>query len=174
MNAQARNTQARNTQVHNAQARIKPATCDVTVMRVFDAPRDLVFRMWIEPAHLVRWWSPRGYASPICDIEARSGGAIVMRMHAPNGNVVLMTGTVREIVAPERLVLSAVVAAGDGTALFEGLVTATFAAEGGKTRLTVREQAVALVPAAAPALANMETSWTESLARLAGVVPSRG
>jgi uncharacterized protein YndB with AHSA1/START domain len=160
-----------NAQVRNAQTRIKPATCDVTVTRVFDAPRELVFRMWTEPAHLVRWWGPRGYTNPVCDIDARAGGAIVVRMRAPDGRAVLMTGTVREIVAAERLVLSAVVAALDGTALFEGLVTATFADEGGGTRLTVREQAVALVPAAAPVLANMETNWTESLVRLASAVP---
>ena len=58
----------------------------------------------------------------------------------------------------------------DGHPLFEGLVTATFEDEGGKTRLTVREQAVAIVPAAAPILAGMENSWTESLKRLASVV----
>jgi uncharacterized protein YndB with AHSA1/START domain len=157
----------------NAQARIQPATCDVTVTRVFDAPRELVFRMWTDPAHLVHWWGPRGYINPVCNIEARQGGTIFIRMLAPDGRVVLMTGTVREIVAPERLVLSAVVSVPDGAALFEGLVTATFADAGGKTRLTVREQAVALVPAAGPVLANMETSWTESLGRLAGAVPPR-
>jgi len=158
----------------NAQARLKGrirlAECDVTVTRVFDAPRDLVFRTWTEPAHLARWWGPRDYTNPVCELDARTGGAIFVRMCAPDGRVVLMTGTFREVVAPDRLVLSAIVAASNGEAMFEGLVTATFADENGKTRLTVREQAVAFVPAAAPILANMESSWTESLKRLATVV----
>ena len=54
----------------------------------------------------------------------------------------------------------------DGDALFEGLVTATFEDEGRRTRLTVREKAVALQPAAGPMLARMETGWAQSLYRL--------
>jgi uncharacterized protein YndB with AHSA1/START domain len=154
----------------NAQARITPATCDVTVTRVFDAPRDLVFRMWTEPAHLTRWWGPRGYTNPVCELDLRVGGAIFVRMRAPDGRVVLMKGTFREIVVPRRLVFTALVAAPDGEALFEGRVTATFEDEDGATRLTVHEKAIALVPAAAPILANMENNWSESLKRLATVV----
>jgi uncharacterized protein YndB with AHSA1/START domain len=160
----------------NAQARleahIKLAECDVTVTRVFDAPRDLVFRMWTDPAHLMRWWGPTGYTNPVCELDARVGGSILVRMHAPSGRVVLMNGAFREVVASERLVFSAVVAMPDGEAMFEGLVTATFEDEDGRTRLTVREQAVGLVPAAVPILAGMKNSWTESLKRLATAVSS--
>jgi uncharacterized protein YndB with AHSA1/START domain len=155
----------------NAQARlesqVKLAECDVTVTRVFDAPRDLVFRMWTDPTHLARWWGPRDYTTPVCELDARVSGAIFMRMRAPDGRVVLMHGTFREIAEGERLVLSAVVTAPNGEAMFEGLVTATFEDNGDGTKLTVREQAVGLVPAAVPILAGMENSWTESLRRLA-------
>jgi uncharacterized protein YndB with AHSA1/START domain len=155
----------------NAQAGLKPhiklAECDVTVTRVFDAPRDLVFRMWTDPAHLMRWWGPRGYTNPVCELDARIGGSIFVRMRAPSGGVVLMNGAFRDIVEGERLAFSAVVAMLDGDALFEGLVTATFEDDDGRTRLTVREQAVGLVPAAVPILTGMESSWTESLKRLA-------
>ena len=161
----------------NAQARleahVKLAECDVTVTRVFDAPRDLVFRMWTDPAHLMRWWGPRGYTNPVCELDVRVGGSIFVRMRAPDGRVVLMNGAFREIVQRERLIFNAVVAMLDGEAMFEGLVTATFEDADGRTRLTVREQAVALVPAAAPVIANMETSWTESLRRLATAVAPR-
>ena len=158
----------------NAQARVTPATCDVTITRVFDAPRDLVFRTWTEPAHMARWWGPHDFVNPVCEIDARVGGTILVHMHGPDGRRVLMTGAFREIAAPERLVIAAVAADRDGHPTFEGLITATFEDDGGKTRLTVREQAVALVPAAAPVLANMENSWTESLHRLATVVAPDG
>jgi uncharacterized protein YndB with AHSA1/START domain len=162
----------------NAQANLKPqiklAECDVTVTRVFDAPRDLVFRMWTDAAHFTHWWGPRGYTNPICELDARAGGAIFVRMRAPDGSAVLMHGTFREIVEGKRLVLSAVVAAPGGEAMFEGLVTATFEDEGGRTRLTVREQAVGLVAAAAPILARMENTWTESLRRLAAALSADG
>ena len=54
--------------------------------------------------------------------------------------------------------------------LLEGLITVTFEEEGEKTRLTVREKAVALQPAAGPMLARMETGWAQSLYRLETVV----
>ena len=54
----------------------------------------------------------------------------------------------------------------DGHALLEGLITVTFEEQGEKTRLTVREKAVALQPAAGPMLARMETGWAQSLYRL--------
>jgi uncharacterized protein YndB with AHSA1/START domain len=154
----------------NAQARIEPAKCDVTVTRVFDAPRELVFRTWIEPEHLAQWWGPRGFTNPVCELDFRVGGPILVHTHAPDGRVYLMTGTVREIVAPERLVFAAVATDGEGSPLIEGLITATFEAQGGKTKVTVREQAVALAPAAARMIERMEASWIESLGRLETVV----
>jgi uncharacterized protein YndB with AHSA1/START domain len=155
----------------NATAPTTPANCDVTVTRVFDAPRDLVFRTWIEPEHFTQWWGPRGFTNPVCELDARPGGAIFVRMHGPNERVVLMRGAFREIVPPKRIVFMAIAADRNGEAMFEGLVTAIFEDQGGGTKLTVREQAVAIDDAvAAPILAHMETSWAESLKRLADVV----
>jgi uncharacterized protein YndB with AHSA1/START domain len=155
----------------NATAPTTPANCDVTVTRVFDAPRDLVFRTWIEPEHFTQWWGPHNFTNPVCELDARPGGNIFVRMHGPNDRVVLMRGTFREIVTPQLIVFTAIAADRDGTPMFEGLVTATFEDDNGGTKLTVREQAVALDDTvAAPILANMETSWTESLHRLAVVV----
>jgi uncharacterized protein YndB with AHSA1/START domain len=42
--------------------------------RVFDAPRDLVFKMFKEPEHLKRWWGPKGWELPVCNIDFRPGG----------------------------------------------------------------------------------------------------
>ncbi len=42
--------------------------------RVFDAPRDLVFKMFKEPEHLKRWWGPRGWELPVCNVDFRPGG----------------------------------------------------------------------------------------------------
>jgi len=143
---------------------------EVVLTRVFDAPRALVFRAWTEPHHLARWWGPRDFTNPVCEIDVRVGGRIFIEMHAPDGTVYPMTGAFREIVAPERLVFAAVADDRDGRALLEGLITVTFEEEGKKTRLTVREKAVALQPAAGPMLARMETGWAQSLFRLQTVV----
>jgi uncharacterized protein YndB with AHSA1/START domain len=42
--------------------------------RVFDAPRELVFRMFKEAQHLERWWGPRGWEVPVCTVDFRPGG----------------------------------------------------------------------------------------------------
>ena len=138
----------------------------ITITRTFDAPRALVFKTWIEPRHLAQWWGPRKFTNPVCELDVRVGGKILIHMRAPDGTVYPMTGTFREIVAPERLVFTAVAEDHAGHALLEGLVTVTFEEQGGKTKLTVREKAVALAPAAGPMLAGMETGWAQSLDRL--------
>jgi uncharacterized protein YndB with AHSA1/START domain len=150
-----------------ARAAAKPiAESEVVLTRVFDAPRALVFKTWIEPRHLAQWWGPRDFTNPVCELDVRVGGKILIHMRAPNGTVYPMTGTFREIVAPERLVFTAVAEDHAGRALLEGLVTVTFEEQGGKTKLTVREKAVALAAAGDPMLAGMETGWAQSLDRL--------
>jgi uncharacterized protein YndB with AHSA1/START domain len=142
------------------------AESEVVLTRVFDAPRALVFKTWTEPRHLAQWWGPRDFTNPVCELDVRVGGKILIHMRGPDGTVYPMTGTFREIVVPQRLVFTAVVEDHAGHPLLEGLVTATFEELGGKTRLTVREKAVALVPAARQMLAGMETGWAQSLERL--------
>ena len=156
-----------------ARAAAKPIAESVVVLTcVFDAPRALVFRTWIEPRHLAQWWGPRDFTNPVCELDVRVGGKILIHMRAPDGTVYPMTGTFREIVAPERLVFTAVAEDHAGRALLEGLVTVTFEEQGGKTKLTVREKAVALAPVAGPMLAGMETGWAQSLDRLETAVAS--
>ena len=150
-----------------ARAAAKPINeTEVVLTRVFDAPRELVFRTWTEPRHLARWWGPRDFTNPVCELDVRIGGKIFIEMRAPDGTVYPMTGTFREIVVPERLVFTAIVEDRNGHALLEGLITVTLEDEGGKTRLTVREKAVALQPVAGPMLARMETGWAQSMFRL--------
>ena len=155
----------------NAQARTMQASgCDVVVTRVFDAPRDLVFRTWTEPQHLARWWGPAGFTNPVCEIEVRAGGRIVIRSRAPDGRMFLMTGAIREVAVPERLAMTVIVADGEGGPLVEGHIVARFEDAGEGTKVTVREQARALTPAAARIVARMEENWIESLLRLDSVV----
>ena len=139
----------------------------VTITRVLDAPRDLVFRLWTEREHMAQWWGPRGFTNPVCEMDVRVGGAIRIDMRAPDGTVYPMTGTFREITPPQRLVFEAVAEDHDGNALLRSLTTVTFAEEGGTTRLTVHAEAVGLSPFAPQMLAGMEAGWTQSLEKLA-------
>jgi len=154
-----------------ATAQTKPQVQrEVTITRVFDAPRSLVFRMWTDPKHMAQWWGPHHFTNPVCEIDARPGGAIRIHMRGPDGVVYPMTGAFREIVEPERLVFTAVAEDSDGNPLLESLTTVTFAEQGGKTKLTVHAQAIGIAPVAAQMLAGMEAGWTQSLERLEQLV----
>ena len=76
-------------------------------------------------------------------------------------------GVYLEIVAPERLVFTNIAMDDEGTPVLDGLTTVTFEEEDGKTKLTLRTSAVALVPGAVEKLAGMDTGWSMSLDRLA-------
>src|SRR6185437_9623230 len=78
----------------------------ITLTRVFDAPRALVWRAWTEPKMMAQWFGPRGFTSSVPQLDVRVGGALRIVMHGPDGNDYPMKGVFREVVAPERLVFS--------------------------------------------------------------------
>ena len=46
------------------------------ISRVFDAPRERVWKAWTEAERLKQWWGPAGFTNPVCKVDARQGGAI--------------------------------------------------------------------------------------------------
>ena len=94
-------------------------------------------------------------------------------MHAPNGVVYPMNGTMIEVVPPERFVFTAGALDGEGKSMFDVLTTVTFAAQGGKTRLTLNARVTRKTPAADKHIKGMKAGWTQSLERLAGFVAAR-
>ena len=154
-----------------AKAETKPfAERVLTLTRVFDAPRALVFKAWTEPQRLARWWGPKGFTNPVCEMDVRPGGALRIVMRAPGGSEYPMTGVFREIVPPERLVFTNVAVDKAGKPLLEGFTTVTFAEEGGKTTLVLKARAVAVVADAVRFLDGMEEGWAQSLERLGNAV----
>ena len=53
-----------------------PAALELVVTRVFDAPRELVFKAWTTPDLMAKWWGPAMFTNPVCQLDARPGGAI--------------------------------------------------------------------------------------------------
>jgi uncharacterized protein YndB with AHSA1/START domain len=155
-------------------AQTKPlAERELTITRVFDAPRELVFKAWTDAKHLAQWWGPKGFTNPVCDMDARVGGLLRMHMRAPDGTVYPMKGQIRELVAPERLVFTNIAVDAAGRHLLEGLTTVTFIDEGGKTKMTLHTKAVAVVEDAAAYLQGMEAGWTQSIDKLQAFLAHR-
>jgi uncharacterized protein YndB with AHSA1/START domain len=119
---------------------------------------------------LQRWWGPKGFTNPRCEVDVQPGGTIRIDMRAPDGVVYPMTGVFHEIVEPERLVFTSSALDKNGEPLFETLNTVTFAEEGAKTKLTLHVVVSKVKAEAAPHLAGMEEGWKMTLDRLAGEV----
>jgi uncharacterized protein YndB with AHSA1/START domain len=149
-----------------------PAERELTITRVFNAPRALVFKAWTDAKQIAQWWGPEGFTNPVCDFDARVGGALRIHMRGPDGTVYPMKGVIRELVVPERLVFTNIALDAQGNHLLEGLTTVTFAEAGGKTKLTLHTRAVAVVAEAAMYLQGMEMGWTQSIDRLQTAVES--
>ena len=83
------------------QAEAPKADLDLAITRIFDAPRELVFRAWTEPDRAVRWWGPRGFTTAHCEMDLRPGGGYRVCMRSPEGTEHWQRGVCREVVAPE-------------------------------------------------------------------------
>lgn len=140
---------------------------EMVLTRVFDAPRELVFQCWTQRERLQRWWGPKDFTNPVCEIDPRAGGSIRIHMRAPDGTVHPMTGTYLEVAEPERIVFLSAALNQSGEEMFRILNTVTFEAQGGKTKLTVRAKVTMTTAVAPQFLSGMEMGWSMSLDRLA-------
>ena len=118
----------------------EPSERELTIERIFDAPRELVFKCWTEPEHLARWIGPKGFSGTILTCELREGGNYRAHMRGPDGRDHWQHGVFCEIVAPERIVRTYCWTDADGRPTqLETLLTVTFADLGGRTRLTLHQ-----------------------------------
>ena len=150
---------------------------ELTITRVFDAPRELVWKAWTEPELVKRWWGPKGFTSPVCKIDLRIGGEYLSAMRSPEGQDFWSKGVYREIVAPERLVMTDSFADEKGNTVpashygmspdwpRELLITVTFEEHDGKTKLTLKHSGI--VGISDTDRDNMQQGWTESFDKLA-------
>lgn len=139
----------------------------LVITRIFNAPADLVFRAWTEPKQLAQWWGPSGFTNPVCELDARPGGAIRVHMRAPDGTTYPMSGVYREIDPPRRLVFLSSALDQEGWPLFEILNTVTFSEQGGRTALRLEARVVKATAQAPQYFDGMDEGWRQSLVRLA-------
>ena len=140
----------------------------VRINRVFDAPRELVYKAWTDPKLMARWWGPHTFTTPVCRMDLRPGGSIHIDMEAPDGSISAMTGVFQEVVPNEKLVFTSFAYLGppEGEPGLEAIATVIFAAQGKKTLLTWEEKVIAYRPDFMQALAGMEEGMKETLDKL--------
>lgn len=116
---------------------------EIVITRIFNAPRELVFKAWTEPQHIAQWWGPKGFTTRVTEMDLRIGGKWRYIMVSPDGTEYPAKGVFREIVPLERIVTSDEFDEGCekvmNVDLPRGMVaTAIFEDLAGKTKLTLR------------------------------------
>lgn len=146
------------------------------IERVFDAPVELVWQAWSDPALYKRWWGPKDYTAPAAELDFRVGGKWLSCMRSSEGQDIWATGTYREIVPHERIVMTDSFADADGNIVsskhygfdvempLEMMITVTFEdLSGGRTKLTLLHEGL-------PAGEHQEGAgegWNESFDKMA-------
>lgn len=76
------------------------------IKRVFDAPRELVWKAWTEAKYVMQWWGPKGFTAPVCKMDFRVGGKSLCCMRSPDGQEFWNAIEYHEIVPQEKIVSS--------------------------------------------------------------------
>lgn len=112
----------------------EPGKQEIVLTRIFDAPRELVFRTYTDPATISEWWGPSSMTTTVDRMEVQKGGVWRYVQRESNGTEHAHNGVYHEVVAPERLVNTYEYEGFPGAV---GLVTTTFEElPGGGTKLT--------------------------------------
>jgi uncharacterized protein YndB with AHSA1/START domain len=137
---------------------------EIVIERMVDAPRELVWRAWTEADQIAAWWGPNGFTTTIHEMDVRVGGVWRFMMHGPDGTDYPNKIVYREIVKPERLVYDH---SDDNDAdLHKFQTTVTFAAQGRKTKVTLRALFASAEARAASVKFGAIEGGVQTLARL--------
>ncbi len=137
---------------------------ELVITRTFDAPRELVWKAWTDPARIPHWWGPRRYETIVDVMDVRPGGRWRFRNRDAEGHEFAFHGEYREVVPPERIVQ---------TFEFEGMPghvsidTATLEdIGGGRTKVTARSLFASVEDLQAMVASGMEEGARETYDRL--------
>jgi uncharacterized protein YndB with AHSA1/START domain len=142
---------------------------EVTHVRVFDAPRELVFRCLLDPEHLTHFWGPTGMSTPLetITVDARPGGAFeTVMVNDTDGSRYEMRAVFEEIVAPERIAWTE---PGTGVTSVSRLVDLG----GGRTEVKITQSNVPAAFRSPEAQAGFKTSLDRFAAYLATLIAAQ-
>ena len=141
------------------------AAAELICTRVFDAPRELVFRCMTEPEHLAHFWGPAGTHTPVAGITAdpHPGGIFeTMIVNDDDGSQYTMHAVYVEVVPPERLVWTEPATGVTTTSTFTDL-------GGARTEVRIRQRNVPDAFRTPDAQAGFRTSLDRFAAYLAAL-----
>ncbi len=120
---------------------------EVTITRIFDAPREVVWKAWTDSELLAKWWGPKALSCVSAKLDFRPGGMFHYSTRSPDGKDMWGKLAYREIVKPERIVFIYSFSDLEGNTVrspfgptwpLEVWNTLTLSEYEGKTKLTIR------------------------------------
>jgi uncharacterized protein YndB with AHSA1/START domain len=115
----------------------------IEIVRIFDAPRDLVFKAWTEPERFARWFGEHGSSIPLdrISMDPRPGGAwSAVMLHGPDRVEIPFSGRFRELVDPELVALTLADPSNPGSENVEVLRCELEDVGDGRTRMTFTQR----------------------------------
>ena len=151
---------------------VTTAVKTITITRIFDAPRELVWEAWTDPEQVKQWWGPKNYNAPASKIDLRDGGRYVVSMQGPDGKMIWSGGVYKKIDPPNELVMTDNFTAEDGNVVPashydfeedfpEGVITVHFEDLGGKTKMTLTHEKMPVTESE-----GATQGWNESFDKL--------
>jgi uncharacterized protein YndB with AHSA1/START domain len=113
----------------------EPGKQEIVITRLFDAPRELVFKAYTDPSLVTQWWGPKMYTIEVEKLDARPGGTWRIVNRDADGNEYWFHGVYHDVTPPERIVQTFEWEGMPGHVSFE---TATLEDVGGKTKVTAQ------------------------------------
>jgi len=151
----------------------------MVVTRVFDAPRELVWKAYTDPEYVMQWWGPKGFTCPACEMDFRVGGKTLLCMRMPDGQEGWNAVEYHEIVPYEKIVSSMYFSDSKGNKIepeelgledeaIEGAYDVTLFEDlgNGQTKLTL----IGNEPMESAKESGQYEGWVETLDKIAAVV----
>lgn len=145
---------------------------EITITREFDASPEKVWQAWTDPKQLAKWWSPRGFTTPVVEIDAKVGGKLYIVMlagqnlGAMSGMKAPMRGEFTEVVPNGKLAFTNQAVDEEDNILLTGETSVVFEEVDGKTKMTVHTSAEGEGPNTDMMLGGMEQGWNEQCDKL--------
>jgi uncharacterized protein YndB with AHSA1/START domain len=142
---------------------IEPGTQEIVGTRIFDAPRDLVFKTIMDPKLIPQWWGPRAHTTTVDEMDVRPGGKWRYIVRDPDGIDHAFHGFYHAIAAPDQCVFTFEYEGVPGHVVLE---TVTLEEVDGKTRMTDQSVFQSVADRDGMVQSGMEDGATETMDRL--------
>ena len=146
---------------------VEPGKQEIVITKIYNAPRELVFKVYTDPSLVSKWWGPRRFATIVDKMDVRPGGIWRFINKDKDGTEYAFHGFYHEVSSPERLVYTFEFEGMPGHVSFE---TVMLEEQDGKTKVTDKVVFQTVEDRDMMVKTGMEEGATESMERFSEVL----